>query len=123
MLAGDFDATPDSAGVRFLTGRQSLANVSVCYRDAWAATHPDAAGHTFTPRNPLVADGVEMPLERGRRIDYVLVRCGDRGPTLEITDCRLVFDRPHDGVWPSDHFGVLADLTASGLPIDGQPIG
>ena len=111
VLAGDFDATPDASSVRFWQGRQSLGGVSVCYRDAWESTHPGEPGHTFTPRNPLVAGG-EMPLELGRRIDYIMVRCGDHGPTLEVTACERIFDEAVDGVWVSDHFGVVADLSA-----------
>ncbi len=34
VLAGDLDATPDAASVRFLRGRQALGGMSVCYRDA-----------------------------------------------------------------------------------------
>jgi hypothetical protein len=64
------------------------------------------------PDNPLVADGT-WPLERGRRIDYVLVRCRDHGPSLDITACALVFDQPVGGVWASGHFGVVADLTVA----------
>ena len=109
ILLGDLDAGPDAASVRFLTGRQSLAGVSVRYEDAWEAVRPGEPGHTFSPRNPLVSAG-EMPLERGRRIDHVLVRGGRHGPTLEVADCRLAFDEPVDGVWPSDHFGVLVEL-------------
>jgi endonuclease/exonuclease/phosphatase family metal-dependent hydrolase len=119
VLAGDFDATPDSASVRFWSGRQSLDGTSVCYRDAWESTHPEDPGHTFTPRNPLVAGG-EMPLELGRRIDYVMVRCGDHGPTLDVSSCERIFDEPVDGVWASDHFGIVADLcaqTPSGRPV------
>jgi endonuclease/exonuclease/phosphatase family metal-dependent hydrolase len=52
----------------------------------------------------------ERDVNRGRRIDYLLVRCGDHGPTLPIADCRRVFDQPVEGVWASDHFGVVADL-------------
>jgi endonuclease/exonuclease/phosphatase family metal-dependent hydrolase len=118
IVLGDFDAAPDAASMRFWTGTQSLGGTSVRYEDAWVARRhdrderpPDEGedGHTFTPRNPLVRVG-DMPLERGRRIDYVLVRSGPHGPLLEVVDCRVVFDRPVDGVWPSDHFGVLADL-------------
>jgi endonuclease/exonuclease/phosphatase family metal-dependent hydrolase len=109
VLLGDLDAGPDTASLRFLTGRQSLVGVSVRYEDAWEAVHPDEPGHTFTPRNPLVRAG-EMPLERGRRIDHVMVRSGPHGPLLDVADCRLVLDQAHDGVWASDHFGVLADL-------------
>ena len=50
---------------------------------------------------------VEAP---AKQIDYVLVRCGDHGPTLEVVGCERAFDGPVDGVWASDHFGVVADL-------------
>ncbi len=109
VLLGDLDAAPDSAGVRFWTGKQSLQGVSVRYDDAWAAVHPDRPGHTFTPSNPLVRSGT-MPSAAGRRIDYVMVRSGSHGPLLEAVDCGLVLDRPAGGVWASDHFGVRADL-------------
>ena len=46
-----------------------------------------------------------------RRIEYILVRCGEHGgPTLVVRDCRLAFAEAVDGVWASDRFGVLADL-------------
>jgi endonuclease/exonuclease/phosphatase family metal-dependent hydrolase len=109
VLMGDLNADPDAASLRFLTGRQSLAGTSVRYEDAWEATHPDEPGHTFSPRNPLVRAG-QMPLERGRRIDHIMIRSGTYGPPLDVTDCRLVFDQPVDGVWASDHFGVLVEL-------------
>jgi endonuclease/exonuclease/phosphatase family metal-dependent hydrolase len=109
VIAGDFDAVPDAASIRFLTGRQSLEGLSVCYRDAWESVHGADPGHTFTPRNPLVAAG-ETAWDVDRRIDYVLVRCEDKGPTLDIHACARLFDAPVDGVWASDHFGVVADL-------------
>jgi endonuclease/exonuclease/phosphatase family metal-dependent hydrolase len=107
VLAGDFDADPDAASVRFWSGRQSLSGMSVCYRDAWESAHPGSPGHTFTPRNPLVTDW-DWPF---RRIDYLFVRCGEHGgPTLAIRACTRIFDEPRDGVWASDHFGLVADL-------------
>jgi len=113
VLAGDFDADPESASVRFWCGRQSLGGMSVCYRDAWESAHPGDPGHTFTPLNPLVADP-DWPF---RRIDYILVRCGEHGgPTLEICGCARIFDEPVDGVWASDHFGVAADLAVPTPP-------
>jgi hypothetical protein len=39
-----------------------------------------------------------------------MVRCGDKGTTLDVTGCERAFDRPVRGVWASDHFGVVADL-------------
>ena len=58
---------------------------------------PDQPGHTFTPHNPLVRD-VWRP-RPGRRIDDVMVRCGDQGAPLDIAACGVVLDTPTDGVW------------------------
>jgi endonuclease/exonuclease/phosphatase family metal-dependent hydrolase len=75
--------------------------------------HPGESGHTFTARNPLVtAENDDWALELGRRIDYVMVRCVEHGPTLDISSCKRIFDKPVEGMWASDHFGVLADLSA-----------
>jgi endonuclease/exonuclease/phosphatase family metal-dependent hydrolase len=109
VLMGDFNAGPEAASLQFLTGRRSLGGLSVRYEDAWEAAHPHDPGHTFSPRNSLVRAG-QMPLERGRRIDHVLVRSGAHGPLLDTVGCQLVLDDPVDGVWASDHFGVLAEL-------------
>jgi endonuclease/exonuclease/phosphatase family metal-dependent hydrolase len=75
IVAGDLDAEPESASIRFLSGLQSLHGTSVRYRDAWASTHPGEPGHTFSPQNPLVTTGETgaYALELGRRIDYILV--------------------------------------------------
>jgi endonuclease/exonuclease/phosphatase family metal-dependent hydrolase len=122
VLAGDLDAEPESASIRFLRGLQSLDGTSVCYRDAWEAAHPGEPGHTFTPENPNVPMGEKgsWALEPGRRIDYVFVRCSDHGPTLDVRSCDRLFDEPVDGVWASDHFGVTAELSCL-LP-DGRPV-
>jgi endonuclease/exonuclease/phosphatase family metal-dependent hydrolase len=108
VLAGDFTAAPDTASVRFWRGLQSLGGMSVCYADAWERTHPGEPGHTFSPRNPLRSD--RWLLDPGRRIDYIFVRCGNSSPTLDVADCALIFDQPLDGIWASDHFGLVADL-------------
>jgi endonuclease/exonuclease/phosphatase family metal-dependent hydrolase len=113
VLAGDLTADPDAGSVRFLTGRQSLAGTSICYRDAWESTHPGDPGHTFTPENPLVADWDWL----FRRLDYILVRCGlHGGSTLEVAASRRIFDEPVEGVWASDHFGLVADLAVPTRP-------
>jgi endonuclease/exonuclease/phosphatase family metal-dependent hydrolase len=112
IVGGDFNATPDTASMWFWTGRRSLDGTSTAYRDCWESVHGTEPGLTFEPGNPLSA--VDEPsLDRGRRIDYLLIRCGDHGPTLRIADCRRVFDEPVDGVLASDHYGVVADLEAT----------
>jgi endonuclease/exonuclease/phosphatase family metal-dependent hydrolase len=112
VVGGDFNAVPGAASIRFWTGRQSLDGTSVAYRDAWESVQGDASGFTFDPRNPLTAED-EPRLDRGRRIDYVLVRCGDHGPTLRVVDCTPALDEPVGGAWASDHFGVVADLAVA----------
>ena len=73
------------------------------------------AGHTFTPENRLTvtAEVGDWALELGRRIDYILVRCTDHGPTLDVRTCRRLFDEPVDGIWASDHFGMTAELSVT----------
>lgn len=111
IVAGDLDADPEAASIRFWSGRQSLDGMSVCYRDAWESAQPGKPGHTFTSRNPLM-NSWDWPFQR---IDYIFVRCGlHGGPTLQIRECSLVFDEPTDGVWASDHFGLMAELEAPG---------
>jgi len=41
-------------------------------------------------------------------------RCGNHGPTLDVTTCERLFDKPIDGVWASDHFGIVAELAVPG---------
>lgn len=119
IVAGDFDADPDAASVRFWSGRQSLGELSVCYRDAWRSVHPEQTGHTFTPNNPVVKDEVVKGMRPFRdwpfrRIDYIFVRFGAHGGTaLDITGCERIFDQPVNGVWASDHFGLVADFVKS----------
>jgi endonuclease/exonuclease/phosphatase family metal-dependent hydrolase len=121
ILAGDLDATPEAASVRYWRGLQSLGGLSVCYRDAWGSTHPGEPGHTFTAENPLVtAENWDWELELGRRIDHIMVRCSAHGPTLDVRACERIFDEPVGGVWASDHFGFCADLssqTSAGRPV------
>lgn len=116
ILAGDMDADPESASIRFWCGRQSLGGISVCYRDAWESAHPTDPGATFTPENPLVCRQVvketrpfrDWPF---RRIDYIFVRFGAHGGSaFDILNCERIFDRAVNGTWASDHYGLVADL-------------
>lgn len=122
VLAGDFDADPQAASMRFWSGRQSLADLSVCYRDAWQSTHAEDPGHTFTPASPVVKDEVVKNMRPFRdwpfrRIDYIFLRFGTHGgQALDIEACARVFDKPVDGIWASDHFGLVADLAVPRQP-------
>ena len=48
--------------------------------------------------------------EPDRRIDYVFAGLPRRDGVGQIQACRVVCDKPEGGVWPSDHFGVYAEL-------------
>ncbi len=109
VVLGDFDATPDAASVAFWRGRRSLNGASVCYQDAWETARPGELGFTFSAENPLVRAG-EVATAVSRRIDYVLVRAGRHGASLEVLRCDRLLDQPVGGVWASDHYGVVADL-------------
>jgi len=113
IVAGDFDAEPDAASVRFWTGRQSLDGLSVCYRNAWESANPgEAPALTYTTESPLLRDW-DWPF---RSIDHILVRCAAHGgPSLAVRSCSRFLDEPVDGVWASDHFGLLAELAAPRL--------
>jgi endonuclease/exonuclease/phosphatase family metal-dependent hydrolase len=115
VLLGDFDATPEAASLRFLQGLQSLDGMSICFQDSWSAVHGGEPGPTFSPANPLVRQG-DMPEASDRRIDYILLRCGPHGPTLRVSSCRRVLVRPVNGVYASDHYGLVADLTLPSHP-------
>ncbi|HVV85461.1 MAG TPA: endonuclease/exonuclease/phosphatase family protein [Kofleriaceae bacterium] len=113
VLLGDFNADPDADEMRFLRGLCTLGGESVYFADAWAATegHGDAAaprgpGHTYDRRNTYAL----RTREPSRRIDYIYVRGPDRHLRGEPLAAWLALDQPTDGVWPSDHFAVVADV-------------
>ena len=118
VLTGDFNAAPDSAEIRFLTGRQSLGERSAYYQDAWAVAGCDGQGATWDDDNAFAAPAHLHP----RRIDYVFV--GDQFPfnapsapgaspgdaTGKVVHCEVVGRDPLTGTHPSDHHGVLAEV-------------
>ncbi|MGH7336912.1 MAG: endonuclease/exonuclease/phosphatase family protein, partial [Myxococcota bacterium] len=112
LLLGDFNAEPESAEIRYVTGLQSLRGRSVALLDAWRAAGKGGSGITWSNAN----DYARMGLEPDRRIDYVFAGFPRRDGIGQITHCRVVCNEPKGGVWPSDHFGVYAELRAVPLP-------
>ncbi len=104
ILCGDFNAQPDSAEMRYLRGLQSLDGSSIYMLDAWEVARGPHAGFTFTRQTPYRSyRQVDM------RLDYIYVgrEIGEAG---KIAHCSVVCDIPRHGVFPSDHFGVYAEL-------------
>jgi len=118
IIAGDFNASPDAASIRFLSGLQSLNGRSVHYHDAWAVAG-DGPGYTWTSENPntrsVIDQIVRQPSHR-RRLDYVFVGSWHAHPHAHgrIRAARLAFDHAVDDLWLSDHFGLIVDIDVSG---------
>jgi endonuclease/exonuclease/phosphatase family metal-dependent hydrolase len=109
LLVGDFNAEPDSAEIRYVTGLQSLGGRSVAFLDAWRVAGDGGPGTTWSNANPYA----RAALEPDRRIDYIFAGFPRRDGLGQIVECRVVCDDTRDGVWPTDHFGVYAELRAA----------
>jgi endonuclease/exonuclease/phosphatase family metal-dependent hydrolase len=97
VMLGDFNARP---------GRPTYERLRAAgFDDAWTRANPDGpAGHTCCHRQPLDDPGDAL---RGR-IDLILTR-----GAIAATEAFVVGDEPaafRDGLWPSDHAGVVATL-------------
>ena len=106
VLAGDFNAEPDSSAVRYLTGLGSLGGASTYFQDAWRLAGDGGAGLTWSRANPHAA----LEHEPDRRIDYIFSGFHVDSGAGRPLECRVVGDEPDGGAWPSDHFGVFAVL-------------
>lgn len=77
--------------------------------DTFWTKNPGVPGLTWNYRNPYAEAEREKMAER--RIDYILIR-ERSGPFAKILSSQVVFDQPSpEGVWPSDHFGVLTEFS------------
>jgi endonuclease/exonuclease/phosphatase family metal-dependent hydrolase len=122
VIAGDFNAAPDAASIRYLRGLQSFGGRSVHYHDAWeiAGVGP---GYTWTVDNPNtrdVVDAVVRQPQHHRRIDYVFIGSWHqhRSASCQVRSAALAFDQPIDGVWASDHYGVVVDVELTADPTE-----
>jgi endonuclease/exonuclease/phosphatase family metal-dependent hydrolase len=117
ILVGDFNAEPDSTEIRFLSGYHAIDGFSAHFYDAWAVAGDGGPGYTWSNRNTYAGIG----LEPERRIDYIFVGypilMPDRYGLGKIERCTVVCDDEVDGIWPTDHFGVYAELRTDPLPV------
>ncbi|HEY1639704.1 MAG TPA: endonuclease/exonuclease/phosphatase family protein [Streptosporangiaceae bacterium] len=107
VVTGDFNAWPDSDEVRQFGGYKTAPAVpGQVFLDAWEYADPAQPAATWDAANPYVAAGFEPSV----RVDYIhLGMPGPAGPG-SVSSVRRAGDGPVDGVWPSDHAAVLADL-------------
>ncbi|HEX7704674.1 MAG TPA: endonuclease/exonuclease/phosphatase family protein [Kofleriaceae bacterium] len=109
ILVGDFNAHPDSDEIRFLRGLTTLDGRSFYLADSWLASGETGPGYTYDRKNPYVL----RTHEPSNRIDYIFVRGPDANCRGEPVAARLALDVATDGIWPSDHFAVVADIYAA----------
>ncbi|MBI2394715.1 MAG: endonuclease/exonuclease/phosphatase family protein [Deltaproteobacteria bacterium] len=108
IVVGDFNAEPDSDEIRFLRGYCSLGAPKRIYLADCFAVAGEGQGITFSPRtNPFAAETNEPE----RRIDYVFVRGPDSRVRGKPLSARVAFDRAIGGMFPSDHYGVVAEIS------------
>lgn len=100
IVAGDFNATPDTPQIQALSHQ---------WVDTYASLHPGEPGFTSSI-DDLHSDRSE-PLER--RIDYIFL-ADDGTNGVKLLDASQVFDQPvrttHGWQWASDHIGILITL-------------
>ncbi|MFM8304445.1 MAG: endonuclease/exonuclease/phosphatase family protein [Actinomycetota bacterium] len=105
VVCGDFNADPESDEIRMLTGLAAVPVPRLVFIDAWRAGG-SGPGMTWDNRNAFAA----LDHEPDRRIDYVLVGYPRDAGAGRTGRAGLVGTAPVGGIWPSDHFGVVADL-------------
>lgn len=103
VVTGDFNARPEAPEVRLLR--------AAGLGDAWEHAAPGAPSGTWDTANPYVAHADGEP---SVRIDYVHVGPPGPGGLGRVLAVRRAAAGPVDGVWPSDHAAVVADLADGG---------
>lgn len=109
VIGADLNAVPDSDEVRLLTGRRPGAD-GVVLSDVWehvgAGGRDSSAGATWRADNPYSANSA-WP---NRRLDYVMVSWPRPRPVGNAVRAWLAGTEAVDGVQPSDHAAVVAEL-------------
>ncbi|MFI1734264.1 endonuclease/exonuclease/phosphatase family protein [Streptomyces acidicola] len=107
VVAGDFNAWPDSDEVRLFGGLKTAPAVPGQFLiDAWEYAGPTTPSATWDMANPYVAATYGPSV----RVDYIHVGPPGPGGLGHVRAVRRAGDGPVDGVWPSDHAAVVADL-------------
>jgi endonuclease/exonuclease/phosphatase family metal-dependent hydrolase len=106
VLCGDFNAEPESAEIRQLTGQVAVPVERLVFLDAWRVAGDGGPGWTWSRLNPFAANDPEPD----RRIDYVFAGYPTDGARGEIVAARVEGVAPVGAVQPSDHYALLAEL-------------
>jgi endonuclease/exonuclease/phosphatase family metal-dependent hydrolase len=105
VVVGDFNAEPDSDEMRFMRGAHTIEERCVYFNDAFRVAG-QGEGDTWCNRNPYAREAFEPD----KRIDYIYAGYPTREGLGRVESCRVVCNDEKQGVWPTDHFGVYAEL-------------
>lgn len=105
VVCGDFNAEPKSEEIRMLTGLTSCPVKDLCFVDAWNVAG-DGQGFTWSNTNAHAVG----EFEQDRRIDYIFVGNPKYRGAGHVTQCVVTGVEPVNGVTPSDHYAVMANL-------------
>jgi endonuclease/exonuclease/phosphatase family metal-dependent hydrolase len=119
IIAGDFNAEPDSTEMRYLAGLASIDGHSTYYQDAWRIGGGRGPGHTWDNRNTYAV----LDLEPSRRIDYVLVGWRMDDGAGQVMSARVACDTALTGTFASDHFGLFTEITTTATMITNSSSG
>jgi endonuclease/exonuclease/phosphatase family metal-dependent hydrolase len=119
ILGGDLNAAPDSEEIQHLLNNG--------FQDIWTTVHPNHPGRTFVS-DPF--DGEYNPITHGAglfpkqndpdvhaRIDYILAHL----PKAAAIGATRALTSPVNGVWLSDHYGVLGSFDFNGTGVLSSP--
>lgn len=97
IITGDFNGKPDFPEYLDLNRRLPLI-------DTWRTANPNQPGYTSDPSNLYKAGK-----EQGARIDYIFVLKQNTYKTT-VQEVQVTHNKPVEGFFISDHFGVSAKL-------------
>jgi endonuclease/exonuclease/phosphatase family metal-dependent hydrolase len=106
IVGADTNAQPTSDEMRSLLGLAQPFVRGHIFHDCWALAGDETPGYTWSDRNPYLANA-SWPR---RRIDYLLVSWPRPKGVGTPTNCWLAGTSSVNGIMPSDHFAVVADL-------------
>lgn len=106
IILGDFNAIPESDEIRLMTGLKSVPVPGLVFYDAWQVANAHEPGYTWHRGNPYTAQA----LEPDRRLDYVMVGRPTGNGVGHVKRCWLMGTEPVDGMFASDHYGVMAEI-------------
>jgi endonuclease/exonuclease/phosphatase family metal-dependent hydrolase len=106
LVMGDFNASESTDTIRTLVRQAGFI-------DAYRAANPTANGATVWQR-PDAPDPTVS-----RRVDFIFVMPGSAVPA-RVRSSRVILSTPGRlangaALWPSDHYGVVADVAVDGL--------